>query len=130
MTFPHLRSLFSRSVAEDMQGRLFAVMSAIETLSTTITPAIVAPVFKHTAKQFVGAVWFVMVGFVVIAFLALYAAYSISSRKAPSSEAEEGREWRKDSADLTRQLLAEDVEEEGGRPPSSVEAGRGPPPNV
>jgi len=119
MTFPHLRSLFSKAVPADKQGRLFAVVSAIETLSTTITPIIVAPVFKHTADHFVGAVWLVMVAFVSMAASILYLVYilSISPKDRHHHMGQDSLENgfcsntnhhgidRKDSSDLTSRLL-------------------------
>ena len=71
MGFPHLRSLFSRAVSKKYQGQLFAVLSALELLSTGISPLVLNNVYRKTVDVYPGAVWLLMAGILVLANMIL-----------------------------------------------------------
>lgn len=62
MTYPHLRSLFSLAVSRDAQGQLFSLISALETISTTLTPLVVNTVYDHSVHDFPGTSLFNIAG--------------------------------------------------------------------
>jgi hypothetical protein len=105
MTYPHLRSLFSTAVSKEVQGQLFSVISALETLSTAITPLILNSIYKSTVATNPRIVWMVMVGYLLGACLALY--FSLRAALTTGADFQERRSSLCDPDQITKLLSPE-----------------------
>merc|ERR1719218_450549 len=69
IALPHMKNLISRSLSKDLQAQMFSALTCLESLSSAATPFLVNPIYAATNQFWPGFVFYVLTGYLTIAFL-------------------------------------------------------------